>query len=194
MGRFAVYVAVAFVTAFVGVSWAARGFPMHSSRAVGVSQLSQLPATVTATFGDDTNEKRHQAAVQEQLLSPDNAKRNELRIATLQAATAYSLSPCEPSFKVELIKALSAYTQAYLDVRGCKLFQCSDKKYETAAAAFDSPLDRRVQETLKQAFDQGGITTDELPSSLRMDAIDFARGRGTAASKCTNRAQNNPRP
>lgn len=194
MSRFTLYAGMAFVTAFVGVSWAARGFPMHSSHPINVSQLSRLPSTVTATFGDDTNEKRHQAAIQEQLQSPDNAKRNELRIATLQAATAYALSRCEPRFKVELIKTLSAYTQAHLDVRGCKLFNCSDKKYETAAAAFDSPLDKRVQEALKQAFDQGGITTDELPSSLRMDAVDFAQGRGTAASKCTARTPNNPRP
>ncbi|QWG12383.1 hypothetical protein KMZ29_22160 [Bradyrhizobium sediminis] len=51
MTRFILYVCMAFVTAFVGVSWASRGFPMHFSGPVSVGPLQP---TVTATFGDQS--------------------------------------------------------------------------------------------------------------------------------------------
>jgi hypothetical protein len=61
---------------------------------------------------------------------------------------------------------------------------CSDKKVELAEAAFDSPLDQRVQAALKEAFDQGGITVKEFPSSLYIGVLNFAQGQGSHASRC----------
>ena len=43
MSRLYFYVAIAFVTSFAAVSWAARGFPMHWSEAASVSSLQQSP-------------------------------------------------------------------------------------------------------------------------------------------------------
>jgi hypothetical protein len=185
MFRFPLYVSMAFATAFVGVFWAARGFPMHSQR---VEIVHPLPATLNTTFGDDTFEreykKQRQIAVQEQMQSPENAERDRLRLATLQAANAYALSPCGPGFKDELVKTLTAYARAYMDMRDCTYIMCSDKKVELAEAAFDSPLDQRVQAALKEAFDQGGITVKEFPSSLYIGVLNFAQGQGSHASRC----------
>jgi len=186
MSRFPLYVLMAFVTAFVGVFWAARGFPVHSQSPKIVGQLT---ATETHTFGDDTfqreHRKQHQIEVQEQLQSPENVERDKIRLATLQAANAYALSPCGPGFKDELVKTLTSYAKAYMDVRGCTFIMCSDKKIEIAEAAFDSPLDQRVQAALKDAFDQGGITVKEFPSSLHIGVLNFAQGQGSPASRCT---------
>ena len=181
MDRFYIYVGMAFVTAFVGISWAVRGFPIPFPTA----RVGELSTTVDRAFGDDTSIRQHQAAVVEQSQSADNLKRNELRLATLQAANAYALAPCGPNFKAELIKTLTAYSQAYMDIRGCTFIMCSDKKVDAAAAAFDSPLDQRVQAALKDAFDRGGISVEEFPASLRMAATNFAKGRGGGASICT---------
>jgi hypothetical protein len=72
-----------------------------------------------------------------------------------------------------------------MDARGCTYIMCSDKKVDEAQAAFDSPLDQRVQAALKSAFEQGGIAVQEFPSSLHIGVTGFARGQGSAASVCT---------
>src|SRR4029077_11851456 len=56
MNRFYLYVAMAFVTTFVGVSWAARGFPVGLSGPENSSRpeiVQPLPALVKSTFGDE---------------------------------------------------------------------------------------------------------------------------------------------
>lgn len=186
MARSILYAGMAFVTAFVGVFWAVRGFPTRSE---SPSIVGQLTPTVNHTFGDDTFHReyqtQHQIAVQEQMQSPENSERDKIRLATLQAATAYALSPCGPGFKDELVKTLTLYAKAYMDARGCTYIMCSDKKVDDAQAAFDSPLDQRVQAALKSAFEQGGITVQEFPSSLHIGVTGFARSQGSAASRCT---------
>ncbi len=186
MIRFFLYVSMAFVTAFVGVSWAARGFPIHFSYPVPIATLQP---NVSSTFGDDSTQKKHQSEVQDQLQSPENATRNALRLDALQAANAYALSPCGPGFKAELVKTPTAYAKGYMDIRGCTFMGCSDKKVDAAGAAFDSPLDHRVQDALKDAFDQDGITVEEFPSSLRIGVLNMAKNQGSSASRCTINAQ-----
>lgn len=187
MIRFIGYVCIAFVTAFVGVSWATRGFPTDFSNPISAGSSASMPALVSTTFGDHSDERKREANVQAQLQTPSNAGRNKLRMATLQAATSYALSPCEPRFKAELITTLTAYAEAYLDMRGCTFIACSDKKFEDAGAAFNSPLDKRVQAALEEAFGKGGITSDEFPPKVRVAAMVFSHGGGTPESACQAR-------
>jgi hypothetical protein len=53
MSRFILFTCMAFVTAFVAVSWAMRGFPMTVRSS---SPTGELKATLTASFGDESAE------------------------------------------------------------------------------------------------------------------------------------------
>jgi hypothetical protein len=100
MMRFILYVSMAFITAFVGVTWAARGFPVQLFGPVSVGRLQP---TLTTTFGDNSSEKKREALVEQQLQDPENAKRNPLRADALQAATGFALSPCDKTMKANLV-------------------------------------------------------------------------------------------
>lgn len=177
MGRFIIIVCMAFVTAFVGVSWVARGFPMNFSSPV---QVVPLQATVDAHFGDDRAkenlrkdwEARHTAR------GDNDARRNAIRLDTLQAANAYAMSPCDKTVKANLVVALTAYTRAWQTTLGCKrnfLGQliCSDQKFKEAADSVNTPLDRRVKTALEAAFAQKGIITADFPEDIRQDVLPF---------------------
>lgn len=173
MSRFIVYVGMAFVTAFVGVSWAVRGFPMSTR-----SPVTQLQPTITSTFGDtrytDENRKRREAIEQAEKVS--DPALDKLRLDTLQAANAYSLSPCDATMKANLVASLTAYTQAWQRVLSCsgpRMF-CGDANMLRASATFSTSLDNRVKEALDSAFEQKGIVKGDFPHSVRFDMLQFA--------------------
>src|SRR5882672_1745493 len=109
MSRFILYVAMAFITTFVGTFWAARGFPVYFPSPVAVAPL---PPRLTAKFGDNSGEKDRERLAEMQLQDPDNAKRNPLRADALQAATGFALSPCNTTMKENLVAATLAYAKA----------------------------------------------------------------------------------
>src|SRR5216684_8207228 len=146
MVRFVLYTSMAFITAFVGVFWAMRGFPVDFSGPVSVSPLQP---TVTATFGDQSaktyERKMWEAAHTSQ--SDKNPELDQLRLDTLQAANAYAMSPCDTTMKSNLIAALTAYTRAWQEKLDCPvLMLCNDKKLKEAADTFSTPLDIRIKE------------------------------------------------
>jgi hypothetical protein len=176
MGRFIVFVGMTFATAFVGVSWAARGFPMSFSFPL---QVAPLQATVDAHFGDDhAREGLRKDWEAEHTAQGDNdARRDAIRLETLQAANAYSMSPCDKTMKSNLVSALTAYTRAW-QAKLCKpnfLGQriCSDQKFKEAADSVTTPLDRRVKTALEAAFKQKGIVTADFPEDIRQDVLNF---------------------
>ena len=178
MTRFILYLCMAFITAFVGVTWAARGFPVHFSSAVNVGPLQP---TVTATFGDQSAKdyERKMWEAEHTAQSDKDPKLDKIRLETLQAANAYAMSPCDDTMKSNLIAALTAYTRAWQQKMDCPrpqnmLMFCSDKKLKEATATFSTPLDIRVKEALSQAFDQRGIVKTDFPSSVRFDVLQFA--------------------
>lgn len=177
MGRFIIIVCMAFVTAFVGVSWIARGFPMSFSSPL---QVVPLQATVDAHFGDDhaKEDLRKDWEAQHTARGDDDARRNAIRLDTLQAANAYAMSPCDKTVKANLVVALTAYTRAWQSTLGCKrnvLGQliCSDQKFKEAAESVNTPLDRRVKTALEAAFAQKGIVTADFPEDIRQDVLPF---------------------
>jgi hypothetical protein len=170
MSRFVIYVGIAFVTAFVGVSWAMRGFPMWSQRPVTELRPAALPK-----FGDagDTEEKRKEREAIAQAESVKDPALDKIRLATLQAANAYSLSPCDKTMKANLVAALTAYTQAWQRVLNCTSSRmlCPDANRTRAAATFSTALDNRVKEAVGKAFEQKGIVKADFPNSVHFDML-----------------------
>lgn len=178
MSRFILYVSMAFITAFVGVFWAARGFPVHFSGPV-ISR--PLQPTVTATFGDQSakDHERKMWEAEHTAQSDKNPKLDKIRLEALQAGNAYAMSPCDKTMKSNLIAAVTAYTRAWQKKLDCPrpqnmLIFCSDQKLKAAAATFSTPLDLRVQAALKEAFEQKGVVKSDFPSSMRFDVLQFA--------------------
>lgn len=178
MIRSILYVCMAFVTAFVGVSWASRGFPMHFSGPVSVGPLQP---TVTATFGDQSarDYERKMWEAEHTAQSDKDPKLDKIRLEALQAANAYAMSPCDKTMKSNLIEAVTAYTRAWQKKIDCPrpmntLMFCSDAKLKEAAATFTTPLDIRVKAALHEAFDQRGIVRADFPADMRFDVLHFA--------------------
>jgi hypothetical protein len=178
MARFVLYVGMAFVTAFVGVSWAARGFPMSFS---APGQVQPLQPTVDSYFGDDHAKEglRKDWEAEHTSRGDDDAKRNAIRMDTLQAANAYSMSPCDEGMKANFVVAVSNYTRTWQTTLGCKpnfLGQliCSDEQFKRAADSVTTPLDRRVKTALEVAFEQKGIVTADFPKDVQGDVRHFA--------------------
>jgi hypothetical protein len=186
MGRFILYVSMTFITVFVGVFWAARGFP---TRAPGPSIVQPLQPTVTATFGDHSGEKRREQLAEQQLQDPENAKRNPLRADALQAATGYALSPCDKTMKANLVAAMRAYAMAFYEIRKCNpMFTNCDPAFDKAIAVYSTPYDKRVQEALHEAFEKGGISKADFPTELQMSVMSLARSTGSPVSACETSA------
>ena len=177
MIRFIVYVCMAFVTAFVGVTWAARGFPMYFSGPV----VSQPQPTVTATFGDHSAKdyERKMWEAEHTAQSDGDAALDKIRLDALQAGNAYAMSPCGDTTKSNLIAAVTAYTRAWQKKLNCPrpqnmLMFCGDDKLKEVAATFSTPLDIRVKAALSEAFDQRGIVKTDFPEDIRFDVLQFA--------------------
>ncbi|QWG17533.1 hypothetical protein KMZ68_21610 [Bradyrhizobium sediminis] len=187
MTRFILYVCMAFVTAFVGVSWASRGFPMRFPSPVGAQPLEP---TVSATFGDNSSEKKRERLAEQQLQDPENAKRNPLRADTLQAATGYALSPCDKTMKANLVAATRAYAMAYSEIGKCNpMFRNCDPVYDKANATYSTPLDLRVREALHEAFEKGGVSKADFPPGLQMAVMSLANSQGNPMSACEGPAE-----
>jgi hypothetical protein len=166
---------MAFVSAFVGISWALRGFPTFS-----FSPIGELRPTLTATFGDESAKAHERKAweAEHTAMSDKNPKLDALRMDALQAGTAYAMSPCDDTMKANLIAATSAYARGYAEIYGCPnpamgMF-CSEKKRDQANAAYSTPLDARVKAALAEAFEQKGVVKEDFAEDIRLTVLAFA--------------------
>jgi hypothetical protein len=81
MGRFILYTLMAFTTAFVGVFWAARGFPTKSS---APQIVAPLRPTLDTKFGDKAQEYERKEWVSKHTAQSDkNPKLDTLRLDAL---------------------------------------------------------------------------------------------------------------
>jgi hypothetical protein len=189
MFRFVLYSILASTVAFGGVSWAMRGFPTRVSgfpasvfekTVAGPVSAGTLQPTLASTFGGgsakDYERKEWEAA--HSMRGDDNPKLDRIRMELLQSADAYAMSPCGEITKLNLVTALTDYLRAFKDKLQCsmsgnmKVF-CGDKKLKDAADTFSTPLDLRVQASLRKAFAQQGIVKADFPAALRGDLADF---------------------
>jgi hypothetical protein len=163
--RFALIAVGLSALTFVGISWGNKGFPVMAMRIEPLKPDARIPTfeeNVKKGFRRDWEESKTSQ-------SDGNKERDRLRLMTLQAATAYELSPCDSTMKKNLIEAMTAYTKAWAQIAGCQTGVCDRdvKKIDAAAAAFTTPADKRLHEALRKAIDKGGINRDEFPRSIR---------------------------
>jgi hypothetical protein len=192
MFRFILYAFLACVTAFGGVSWAMRGFPnpvkafetANPARTFETAVTGPLGAgpqqLIDTTFGGQNAKdyERKMWEAEHTSRSDNDPKLDRIRMEALQTADAYALAPCGEFTRLNLIAALTAYTQAWqARIKDCPRMMsipiCSDKKMTEVAAAFSTPLDLRVRASLDEAFRKGGIVTDDFPADVRRDMLQF---------------------
>jgi hypothetical protein len=169
--RFVLVAAGLFVAAFVGISWASKGFPVMVYKAEPLKPDARLP-----TFEESVKQGLRKDWENSKTAQSDNDKgRDKLRLELWQAAIGYNLSPCDKTMKKNLVEALTKYINAWSEMAGCRSGYCGDdKKLDAAAAAFKTPADVRVQATLREAFDKGGITKDDFPKPVRNNVYMFS--------------------
>ena len=161
---------------YTGVAWVMAGTPV-------VTILpGQQPLRVAAMPVSPPSDA---AANRPRILAGDgNPQRDKLRIAALQASTAYALTPCDQAAKAVMIQAVTSYAKAWADMMGCGPDGCDYRKINATAAAFSTPLDIQVRDAVGAAFDKHGVSIDDFPSPLRINVAMLVRGRGTPATAC----------
>ncbi len=164
MKRIYVYVTLAFVASFAGVSWAARGFPL------GVGAWPTVFASGDHGVRNEQDKKRENERIMRSL--------DTIKLEALQAATGFALSPCDSTMKQNLVDALTAYVRAWQIKLDCPRLAnmpivCGQEKLKAAVATFSTPLDQRLTDAVAQAFDQPGITIADFPESIRFDMLRF---------------------
>jgi hypothetical protein len=189
--RFAALAAALFVTSYSSVAWVMAGTPL-----VGMSP--QQPQTRVATApahapGDVTSSLPLSSAplvpphpVQLATLPPGDgdAQRDRLRVAALEASTAYALALCDEAAKAIMVRAVSAYAKAWADMMGCGPDGCDYRKINVTAATFSTPLDISARDAIGVAFEKRGIALDDFPDSLRINVAMLVRGRSAPATAC----------
>jgi hypothetical protein len=175
MVRFVVLTCMAFVTTFVGVFWAMRGFPTTTPP----SPSGPLRPTLSSSFGDESSKAYARKAweAEHTLQSDKDPKLDALRMDALQAATAYAMSPCDKTMKANLVAATAAYARGWAKIYDCPnpamgMF-CSEQKRDQANAAYSTPLDVRVKAQLAEAFEQKGIVKEDFPEDVRETVLPF---------------------
>ena len=97
--RLSTFALVMFALAFVGISWANKGFPVMAMRAAPMKPDARIPtfeeSVKQGLRKDWENSKTNQ--------SDGDKERDKLRIALLQASIGYKLSPCDGTMKKNLV-------------------------------------------------------------------------------------------
>jgi hypothetical protein len=152
--RFVLIAAALFGLAFIGMSWASKGFPVMAMRAAPMKPDARVPtfeeSVKQGVRKDWENSKTSQ--------SDGDAGRNQLRLTAMQAANAYALSPCDKTIKAAFVVAASTYMR-------------TTARNESNAMAFATPMDTRVREAIEAAVGAGGITTKDFPPGSPLWAI-----------------------
>jgi len=164
--RFALLAVGLFALTFIGISWASKGFPVMATRSA-VREPDARVGTETVARGQS---KDLEASKTSQ--GDGNRERDKVRNELLQASTAYKRSPCDAIIKKNLVAALTNYVEAWRAMAYCRpgvggCPKSGDDAVSTAAEAFKTPLDLRAQEAMRDAIEQGGISLDDFPRSVR---------------------------
>jgi hypothetical protein len=185
--RFVIFAVVLFGAAFAGMSWASKGFPVTAVRIAPLPPDASLPTFEPSVPQSPRQEREESATAQ----GDGDPRREALRLAALQAATAYALAPCDRATKTNLIQTLSAYAKAWTEMAGCEHGACSgsDRRLDAAAAAFSTPADVRVRAALRAAFAEGGVSREDFPASIRLWVTMLVGDPGDPASTCTTGRQ-----
>jgi hypothetical protein len=183
---FVLLVIMAGSVGFAGVSWLSAGAPVPMVRVTPMQPSPGLP-----TFAESVERGQRQAWTESKTSAGDNdPERDALRLELMQAANAYSMSPCSPVIKENLVKALTAYATAVAEKTGCRFMMCGGgPRVDAGAEMFLTPLDKRARAAVAEAFDKGGITVKDFPASLKLTLLMVTGGtQGDTTSACAQTA------
>jgi hypothetical protein len=170
--RFGMTAVALFVLAFVGISWASRGFPIAMIKVAPLKPDARGPM-----FQESVNKGARQEEESQPSQSDGHKGRDKLRLELLQAANAYTLSPCDQMIRRNLIGAMTNYTMAWATIAGCRkdgVCTWEDKKLDAAREAFYTPADKRVHVALREAVWKGGINRDDFPPMIRESVMQWS--------------------
>jgi hypothetical protein len=166
--RFALLAVGLCALSFIGISWGSKGFPVMATRIVDLKPDARI-----GTFQETVERGQREAWEASKTSQSDgNRERDKVRMELLQASTAYELSPCDATSKKDFVAALTNYVQAWHAMAECRpgvggCPKSAGDRLDTAAEAFKTPLDIRVHQAARAAIEQGGISLDDFPRSLR---------------------------
>ena len=166
--RFALLAVSLFALAFIGMSWAGKGFPVMATRSADLAPDTRVAAVQARV--EPGQRKDGEASNTSQ--GDGNRERDKVRMDLLQASTAYKRSPCDATTRKNLVGAVTSYVEAWRAMAYCRpgvggCPKSGDDAQATAANTFKTPLDLRAQEAMRDALEQGGISIDDFPRSLR---------------------------
>jgi hypothetical protein len=169
--RFGFVTVAVFAAAFIGISWAQKGFPL-----VRIGTAEMKPDPRIPTFEQSVKKGiRQDWEASKTAQSDGDKRRDQLRLELLQAANAYTLSACDPTIRKHLIAAMIGYTRAWAEMAGCRNGYCfDDRKLDAAAAAFKTPADLRVHAALREAVSKGGIERVDFPPAIRDSVMQWS--------------------
>jgi hypothetical protein len=143
--------AAMFVAAYLGVQWLFPGRPANP-----------LP-TFHQVDPNDPGVKLEATS----FASDNNAARDALRHAVLDAAKRFGDDPRNAATKALYVEAATQYAQAWLSIVPCigtrTCCPADSPKLDRAAKAFGSPLDRRVREAMRKAHQARTLTSADFP-------------------------------
>jgi hypothetical protein len=201
--RLAALAGTLFVTSYTSVTWVMAGAPVISVAPqrdpVQVAALSPAPRAAQPAPAPRIAPPAAQPAPPPQAAQPalpagdGDALRDPLRLAALEASTAYAGKPCDAAAKAAMVEAVTRYAKAWADMMGCGPDGCDYRKINATAAVFSTPLDLRLRDAIGTAFDQRGIAIDDFPAQLRINVAMLVRGRGAPATACPETQAQAPR-
>lgn len=192
---FALLTAMAGVLGYFGVAWVAGRTPLPAPAVAMVSVEPMKPSPGLPTFEESVNKGARKAWAESKTSQGDNDRdRDALRLELTQAANAYSLSPCSPVMKANLVKALTAYAGAIADKTGCGFMMCGGgARVDAGAQMFGTPMDKRAKEAVAGAFEKGGISLKDFPGDLRLTLLMVVGDQGDATPACGRTAERSDR-
>ena len=174
MSRLYFYVAIAFVSSFAAVSWAARGFPMHWSEPASVSALQspqpKLPQGDGRAFGDN------------EVLLVNGRERQ--RQSALRALDRPWSNRCTEDGRALFIDALSYYydhryrqTEGYRETYG-------KAGADYIAAQWSKADDSRIERLTQEAYAKGYLKPQDFRGAAGQLVATVVNGERVTRKGC----------
>lgn len=176
MSRLYFYVAIAFVTSFAAVSWAARGFPMHWSGPASVSSLQQSSPPPKMAQGDG-----RAFGDNETLLVKGRERQRQYVLGVLDRPWS---SRCTDDGRALFIDGLSNYyNHRYYQTEGYReTYGKAGADY--IAAQFSKADDARIERLTQEAYAKGYLKPEEFRGAAGQMVATVVKGERVTGKGC----------
>jgi hypothetical protein len=177
--RFMVAVLALFAVSFFGVQWLVAGAPVPLFGIVPLTPDARIPTFVEKSRKDIAAAHERDWLASKTVQSDGDPERDKLRADVIEAATAFTLSPCSDELKRQYFEAAAAYARAFVTLGGCPNYpSCApdDALMERANQIFRSPADARVKRAIDKVHKMG-ISIKDYPDKLG-PAVSHLSGSG----------------